>query len=69
MLMRPILTKFLFRMGGLSPLVLEQVAVVACLLAYLTGLVTVRPRPAQQPQDVLARQVLPCIRGIKKEQV
>ncbi|XP_063841939.1 GPI ethanolamine phosphate transferase 2-like [Scylla paramamosain] len=42
-------------MTGLSPLVVEQCAVVAGLLAYLTGLVTVRPRPAGSPHDTLAR--------------
>nr|XP_053631909.1 LOW QUALITY PROTEIN: GPI ethanolamine phosphate transferase 2-like [Cherax quadricarinatus] len=43
----------MMRLSGLSHLLIEQVAVIAALVAYLTGIVTVRPQPLP-PEDLLS---------------
>ncbi|XP_069193929.1 GPI ethanolamine phosphate transferase 2-like isoform X1 [Procambarus clarkii] len=42
----------MMRLSSLSHLLIEQVAVVAAIVAYLTGIVTVRPHPLP-PEDLL----------------
>ncbi|XP_064100812.1 GPI ethanolamine phosphate transferase 2-like [Macrobrachium nipponense] len=43
------------RLTGLSHLLVEQLAIIAALLAYLTGIVSVRPHPIP-PEDPFATQ-------------
>lgn len=40
------------KLSGLSHLLVEQIAVAAAILAYLTGIVTVRPHPSP-PDDMI----------------
>lgn len=68
------------KLNGLSHLLVEQVAVIAALVAYLTGIVSVRPQPSL-PKDLLAfseapnrlvdsirtHALLDCMENIRKQ--